>query len=92
MDFIGPDLTQLAKDEAIDRLAVDVSASNGSISYRALHPLAEIGGVRAVFDWTPKSRDTTPVTLRAYLKEGDDARSVTWLYQFVPPEPADRHY
>ena len=92
VDFVGPDLATLAKNEATDRLAVDVSASNGSISYRAIHPLAEIGGVRAVFDWTPDNQDTTPVTLRAYLKEGDDARSVTWLYQFLPPEPADRHY
>ena len=92
IDFIGPELAELAKAGQTDQLAVDVSASNGEISYRAIHPLADIGGVRAVIDWRPTSQDATPVTLRAYLKQGDDARSITWLYQFQPPEPADRHY
>ncbi|HET7313572.1 glucan biosynthesis protein, partial [Salinisphaera sp.] len=66
--------------------------SNGRISYTSTHAMKPINGYRAVFDWMPTSRDTTPVTLRAYLTNGDQTLSETWLYQWVPPAAADRYY
>ncbi|WP_423822388.1 glucan biosynthesis protein D [Salinisphaera sp. SPP-AMP-43] len=89
VDFVGPPLDSLPEDADVQ---VNVSASNGKISYTATHAMGPIDGYRAVFDWMPTSDDTTPVTLRAYLSNGDQALSETWLYQWVPPAQADRHY
>ncbi|RJS93291.1 glucan biosynthesis protein [Salinisphaera sp. Q1T1-3] len=89
VDFTGKTLEKL--DDNAD-VQVEVSASNGKISYTAVHAMDPIDAYRAVFDWMPTSSDTTPVTLRAYLKQGDQTLSETWLYQFQPPAPGDRHY
>lgn len=89
IDFVGSPLDDLPKDADV---AVNVSASNGQISYTNTHAMSPINGYRAIFDWTPDSHDTNPVTLRAYLTKGDQTLTETWLYQWVPPAPADRHY
>lgn len=89
IDFVGSPLDELATDAEV---TVNVSASNGRISWSKTHRMAPIKGYRAVFDWMPTSTDVVPVTLRAYLTKGDQTLSETWLYQWVPPAPADRHY
>jgi len=89
VDFVGPPLDTLPENANI---SVDVTASNGRISWSTTHRMEPIKGYRAVFDWMPTSSDTTPVAVRAYLKQGNETLSETWLYQWVPPAPADRHY
>lgn len=89
VDFVGAPLDDLPDDADV---TVQVSASNGQISYTATHAMQPIHGYRAVFDWMPTGDDTTPVTLRAYLANGDKTLTETWLYQWVPPAPSERHY
>lgn len=89
IDFVGSPLDNLPDNTNV---TVNVSASNGKISYTSTHAMKPINGYRAIFDWMPTSNDTTPVTLRAYLTNGDQTLTETWLYQWVPPAPADRHY
>lgn len=89
IDFVGAPLDSLPENANV---TVQVTASNGKISYTATHAMPPLKGYRAVFDWMPTSSDTTPVTFRAYLANGDQTLSETWLYQWVPPAPADRHY
>ncbi|MGN8199307.1 glucan biosynthesis protein [Salinisphaera sp. RV14] len=89
VDFVGSPLDKLPDDANV---TVNVSASNGKISYTSTHVMKPINGYRAVFDWMPTSDATTPVTLRAYLVNGSQTLTETWLYQWVPPAPQDRHY
>lgn len=89
IDFVGAPLDSLPADADV---TVNVSASNGQVNWSTTHRMDPIQGIRAVFDWAPTSSDTLPVTLRAYLQQGDRTLSETWLYQWVPPAPGDRHY
>ncbi|MDA3922830.1 MAG: glucan biosynthesis protein D [Salinisphaera sp.] len=89
IDFTGSPLDGLPDNANV---TVNVSVSHGRVSWSTTHQMQPIHGYRAIFDWMPTSDDTAPVTMRAYLQDGDRTLSETWLYQWVPPAPAARHY
>jgi glucans biosynthesis protein len=43
-----------------------------------------------MFDLKPEDDSTTPITIRLYLRKGNQPLTETWLYQWVPPTPAER--
>ena len=45
-----------------------------------------------MFDLRPTDDSTEPINLRLYLALEDQPLSETWLYQYNPPPPAERHY
>lgn len=89
VDFAGSSLTGLAKDADV---AAKITASWGKITHVHVRRLGPVHQYRAEFDWQPDSDSTQPVTLRCYLHAGDKTLTETWLYQWVPPKPGDRHY
>ncbi len=89
VDFVGPPLDRLDDNAKVE---AQVSLSHGKLGMVTTQRMAPINGWRAVFDWEPESDSTDPVTLRLYLHSGKQTLTETWLYQWVPPRPADRHY
>lgn len=90
VDFRGAPINDMPPDADMEAV---VSASTGETQVVSV---TKLGGPlqmwRAQFDWYPKSEQTDPVTLRVYLRQGNQTLSETWLYQFVPPAPADRNW
>src|SRR5699024_11886796 len=95
VDFAGGPLAQLAGDADV---SAKVTASWGHITHVHVRHLDPLQQYRAEFDWQPDTGSnagadsTRPVTLRCYLHTSDQTLSETWLYQWVPPKPGDRHY
>ena len=89
IDFVGPPLDTLAADAEV---TANVQVSRGRTGLVTTHAMPPIKGYRAIFDWIPESDSTDAVTLRCYLESGGETLTETWMYQWVPPKPADRHY
>jgi periplasmic glucans biosynthesis protein len=82
VEFFGGPLKTLpfgVKPQAV------LSAASGTFSYVFTEAVPDgiPGHWRAQFDFTPANPDS--VDIRLYLKEGQQALSETWLYQFHPP-------
>lgn len=84
VDFKGG---PLPLDEDIDVEPV-IDASTGRVEIASARPLDAIEGYRARFDVVPPDDGTDPITLRLYLRSGDQPLSETWIYTWTPP-PAD---
>ncbi len=80
VDFTGGDLALLDAQTSIEPV---ITASRGRIEITSARPLASIQGWRAMFDLVPDT-GTGPITLRLYLRAGDQALSETWLYTWDP--------
>ena len=87
VDFAGADLAQLGRDAKVEPV---ITASRGTIEIASARPLESINGWRAMFDVRPDDESTEPITLRLYLRHDGQPLTETWLYQWVPPAPADR--
>ena len=61
-----------------------LSASRGSFSYTFAEPVPNgvAGHWRAQFDFTVDGKE--PVEMRLFLKQGEQALTETWLYQYLP--------
>ena len=88
VDFAGGDLALLGKDTKVEAI---VSASRGTVELTSARPLHAIKGYRAIFDIRPPDDSTDPIDLRLFLKSVGQPLSETWVYQYNPPAPADRH-
>jgi glucans biosynthesis protein len=88
VDFAGGDLALL---EASSKVEPVIKASRGSIEITSARPLHAIRGYRALFDLRPPDDTTDPIDIRLYLRMNGQALSETWLYQWEPPPPAERH-
>ncbi|MCM5703825.1 glucan biosynthesis protein [Larsenimonas salina] len=89
VNFKGGDLMSLPEDAELKPV---VEASHGKVDLEQAFRFDEADAYRAIFDWTPESDSTEPVTLRMYLAKDGKAVSETWLYQWVPPNPDQRFY
>ncbi|MFC0266442.1 glucan biosynthesis protein [Kushneria aurantia] len=90
IDFRGEPIASMPDDADIGAV---ISASRGETQLVSVTRLrAPLNMWRAQFDWYPQSDSVEPVTLRLYLQQGDQTLSETWLYQFVPPAPANRNW
>lgn len=87
VDFAGGVLELLDKDAKLETI---VSASRGRIELVSARPLTPIGGWRALFDIVPPDDSAQPIDLRMFLRNGNQAVSETWLYQWTPPPAAER--
>lgn len=92
IDFVGGPLNEM---KPTDRIEVIVSVSGGQDKDHqifALYP--DKKGFRAIFDWYPTSDSVEPVNMRAFIRRIDNKAvlSETWLYQYIPPAPSQRHY
>ena len=90
VDFAGGKLSQLERDAQVEPI---ITASRGEIEIPSARPLAAIDGYRAIFDIDPKDENVEPIELRLFLR-GPDQQPLTetWLYQWTPPDAADRKY
>jgi periplasmic glucans biosynthesis protein len=80
VEFAGKVFETLGKN---DKMTADITASRGVISLTFVEPVPRTKRHRAVFDLTVTGND--PVELRLFLKKnGKQAVSETWLYQFEP--------
>ncbi|MDM0112848.1 glucan biosynthesis protein D [Variovorax sp. J22R133] len=87
IDFAGGALAQI--DWKTAKVEPVITLSSGKAEITSARPLDSIRGVRAMFDVVP-TESTEPVTMRVYLKGGEQTLSETWLYEWVPPALADR--
>ena len=87
VDFAGGGLGELGSDAKVEPV---ITASRGRTEITSARPLQSINGWRATFDIKPEDDSTEPITLRLYLRRGDEPLTETWLYQWVPPAVADR--
>lgn len=85
IDFDGPAI------DALDEAAVEkaktaelvATATNGEVSNRVAHYNPEAGSWRTFLDVKPIDR-TKAVDIRAFLKNGDDVLTETWVYSWNP--------
>jgi glucans biosynthesis protein len=89
VDFAGGELGALGESAHVVPI---ISASRGRIeipSVRRVVPHPQQW--RAIFDLAlPNDNLTDPVNLRLYLSLNGQALTETWLYQHLPPPPAQR--
>ena len=79
IDFTGGALDELAPDAAVEAV---VTASSGTIDNKVVHHNDHIDGWRVFFELKPAG--DAPVELRCFLKQGGDALTETWSYQWSP--------
>lgn len=87
VDFAGEVLTRLGDGAQVEPV---ITVSRGTVEIPSARPLHSINGWRAMFDVRPPDDSTTPITIRLFLRSGGQPLTETWLYQWVPPAPADR--
>ena len=87
VDFAGGALSRVGRNAHVEAV---VTASRGKLEIVSARPLDAIDGWRAMFDLRPEDDSTQPINLRLYLQLGREALTETWLYQWLPPAPADR--
>lgn len=88
VDFVGGDLSMLGKRVKVEPV---ITASRGKIELTSARPLESVRGFRASFDVKPTDDSIEPVDLRLYLRMEGRPLTETWIYQWIPPAPADRH-
>ncbi|MFG6178265.1 glucan biosynthesis protein [Halomonas sp. THAF12] len=86
VDFAGGPLP-LGEDAEVEPV---IDASDGRVEIASARPLDAIDGYRARFDVVPPDDGTEPITLRLYLKRGDQPLTETWLYEWTPPPAEER--
>ncbi|SFM57298.1 glucan biosynthesis protein [Variovorax sp. OV329] len=87
VDFAGGPLARLDWGKA--KVEPVITLSSGRAEVKSVRPLASVRGARAMFDVVP-GESLDPITVRLYLKMGDQSLSETWLYEWVPPGLEDR--
>lgn len=88
VDFAGENLVALGRGAKVEPV---ITASRGKIEITSARPQDAIQGWRAMFDIKPEDDSTAPITIRMFLRgENGAPLTETWLYQWVPPAPADR--
>ncbi|WP_181955746.1 glucan biosynthesis protein, partial [Raoultella terrigena] len=88
VDFAGENLVALGRNAKVEPV---ITASRGTIEITSARPQDAIQGWRAMFDIKPDDDRTDPITIRMFLRgENGAPLTETWLYQWVPPAPADR--
>lgn len=88
VDFAGGDLGLLGRHAKVIPV---ISASRGTVEISSARPLSEIEGYRVMFDLQPTDASVAPIDLRVYLAVDGQPLCETWLYQWTPPAPAQRH-
>jgi len=78
IDFAGGELGRLPESTA---LAVDVSASVGTLGPAVVERNPFVGGYRVFFEFSPGDEELAE--LRCILRSGDIAVSETWMYQWA---------
>ncbi len=86
VDFAGGALELLSQDTKVESV---VSASRGRVELVSARPLHAINGYRALFDIVPDD-SLEPIDIRLFLRNGKQALSETWVYQWAPPPKAER--
>ena len=76
----------LSQDTKVESV---VSASRGRVELVSARPLHAINGYRALFDIVPDD-SLEPIDIRLFLRNGKQALSETWVYQWAPPPKAER--
>jgi glucans biosynthesis protein len=86
VDFAGGALEMLG-----DRADVEpvITVSRGEVEITSARPLSAINGYRAMFDLVPGD-SVEPITIRLYLRLGQEALTETWIYQYTPPPREER--
>ena len=87
IDFAGGELAKYSTESGVEAV---IDASRGKLEITSARTLESINGWRAMFDLRPEDDSTRPVTIRMYLRKGKEPLTETWLYQWVPPTPAER--
>lgn len=88
IDFVGGDLPLLTAQAQIEPV---ISATRGQIEIASARPLQEINGWRAIFDLKLTDESTEPINLRLFLRLDGQPLTETWIYQYAPPPPGQRH-
>jgi glucans biosynthesis protein len=68
-----------------------ISASRGSVEITSARPLLAVQGYRAMFDLRPLDDSIEPIDLRLFLRRNGQPLTETWVYQWIPPSPQERH-
>ncbi|WP_324770487.1 glucan biosynthesis protein D [Pokkaliibacter plantistimulans] len=87
VDFGGGQLPSLPDGAQVDAI---ITLSRGRLERLSVRQLPQIKGFRAMFDVVPPDDSEDPITIRLFLKNGDQALSETWLYQWSPPPASER--
>jgi glucans biosynthesis protein len=88
VDFVGGGLAALPPKAKVEPI---ITASRGEIEITSARPQKEIKGYRAMFDLKPTDSSTEPIDLRLFLQLDGEPLTETWVYQWTPPPPAERH-
>jgi len=89
IDFAGGELAALPPKTKVEPI---ITASRGEVEISSARPQKEIKGYRAMFDLKPTDSSIEPIDLRLYLRLGGQPLTETWLYQWTPPPPSERHF
>jgi len=87
VDFAGGALAKLDWGKA--KVEPVITLSSGRAEITSVRPLASVKGARAMFDVVP-GNSLDPITVRLYLKTGEQSLSETWLYEWMPPALDER--
>jgi glucans biosynthesis protein len=87
IDFVGGELPTIGKDVVIEPV---IAASRGSVELVSARPQFDIKGCRTMFDLALADDSVEPIDLRMYLRVGSEPLTETWMYQWIPPPPAER--
>ncbi|WP_110709860.1 glucan biosynthesis protein [Salinicola sp. CR57] len=90
VDFIGGELKHLYDNDIDIKTQLDVP--EGDVKQLDILWVEEIEGFRIQFDWYPTSDSTDPINMRLNLLADGKTVSETWLYQYFPTPPEERHY
>jgi glucans biosynthesis protein len=87
IDFMGGELAGLPRGATVEPV---ITASRGDVEIASARPLESIDGYRAMFDLKPDG-GVEPIDLRLYLRRNGQPLTETWVYQWIPPRPEERH-
>ncbi|MAM57751.1 MAG: glucan biosynthesis protein D [Salinicola sp.] len=90
VDFIGGELKHFYDNDIDIKTQLDVP--EGDVKQLDILWVEEIEGFRIQFDWYPTSDSTDPINMRLNLLADGNTVSETWLYQYFPTPPEERHY
>lgn len=87
IDFAGGDFALLDAKTPVEAV---ITATRGRVETTSARPLGAINGWRAMFDVVPEPTSVEPIGLRLFLRANGQALTETWVYEWVPPPPAER--
>lgn len=87
VDFAGGPLAKI--DWTKTKVEPAITLTSGRAEISSVRPLAAVKGARVMFDVVP-AQTPDPITMRLYLKAGEQSLSETWLYEWVPPALEER--